>query len=133
MGAHRNVDQRRKFSFYSNNWLPKTVFTQIYSEHRINGGTQERWSEVKFKFFESIFFMEDHLLKILLWKSYQWRYTGTRIKSKNLNILKLIFIGRSFSQKFILDIVSLGVHRNDDQTRQLELFEKIWLGRFVYT
>ena len=75
----------------------------------------------KFRFLKKIFFdVEDLFQKKLSWKLYQWRYTGTIVKNKNLNFLKSFFIERSFLQKIVLDIVSMGVHRNDDQTRELE-------------
>ena len=51
----------------------------------------------------------------MFWNSYQWRYTGTTIKNEKLNFWKKFDYEKSFLHRFILNTVSMGIQREDDQ------------------
>ena len=52
------------------------------------------------------------------------------IRNKNLNFIKKTFCyERSILDKIVLKIVSVAVHRNDDQKQKIKFFENIFFER----
>ena len=70
-----------------------------------------------------MFQYERSFSKNLFWKAHQWRYIATTIKIENLNSINIFDQEGSFRHSFFLLIVSMGVHRNNDQKKLRSLWE----------
>ena len=133
MAVHRNDDKKKLVflkAFSTKNRFYWKLFWISY-QWRYTKMTIEN-KNINFK--KDIFVIEDHFHKTQFRKSYQRRYTGTIIKNKNLNFKNDIFwYRRSFTWKIILKIVSVAVHRNDDQKQKIKLFEIIFYWKIFST
>ena len=68
---------------------------------------------------------KDRLHTKLSWTSYEWVWTATTIKSKNIKTVKIVDCERPFLHQIILKIVSMRIHSSNVKKQKLKFFLKL--------
>ena len=107
MRVNRDVNQKKwiilSLLFFMKDCFHLKVFRISYQKEYTGVIVKkETWT-----FKKNYFIMKYRLSTKLSWRSYQWIWTGARIKSRILKVIKLSDCEWSFVQKIVLKIVSM--------------------------